>query len=30
MNRLFIKITAIVLAIVMAGSVMVAGIQMFT
>ncbi len=30
MNRLFVKITAIVLAIVMAGSVMVAGIQMFT
>ena len=30
MNRLFVKITAIVLAIVMAGSVMVAGIQMVT
>ncbi len=30
MNRLFVKITAVVLALVMAGSVMVAGIQMFT
>lgn len=30
MNRMFVKITAIILAIVMAGSVMVAGIQMFT
>lgn len=30
MNRMFTKITAIILAILMAGSVMVAGFQMFT
>ncbi len=30
MNNLFTKITAIILAILMAGSVMVVGFQMFT
>ena len=30
MNKMFTKITAIILAIVMAGSVMVVGIQMFS
>ncbi len=30
MNNLFTKITAIILAILMAGSVMVAGFQIFT
>lgn len=30
MNKMFTKITAIILAILMAGSVMVAGFQMFT
>lgn len=30
MNKMFTKITAIILAILMAGSVMAAGFQMFT
>ncbi len=30
MNKMFTKITAIILALVMAGSVMVVGIQMFS